>query len=266
MFSLNRWLAGVCLAISVSGNGPSCVAETPTADLLERAASAEERGEPEEAIRLATQAIEQDASLAAGYKIRARARFCAGRIRESMDDFDEYVKRRPSVASSQWERGIACYYAGKFQDGVKQFESYQKVDGQDVENSVWRYLCMVPEVGVQRAEAAMLPIESDRRVPMMQVFEMFRGRLKPEEVLSAARAGNPDPMALDGQMFYANLYLGLWYEAQGDKMRARRYIELAADERLKGNNRINGYMWRVARIHRRLLSGELKLDEAGKGR
>jgi lipoprotein NlpI len=177
-------------------------------------------------------------------------------------DFDKYIALRPDAAPRQWERGIACYYAGRYDEGARQFESYQKFDGHDVENSVWRFLCLVPTVGVQRAQSTMLPIENDRRIPMMQVYELYCGRLQPADVLASAHAGDPAPEVLAARLFYAHLYLGLWYEVNGDAERARQYLqylELSADEKLRQHRGINGYMWDVARIHRRILRGELKL-------
>ena len=52
--------------------------------------------------------------------------------------------------------------------------------------------------------------------------------------------------------------LGLWFDANGKRSESKRYIDLAADEKLKTNPRINRYMWDVARIHQKLQRGELK--------
>ena len=68
---------------------------------------------------------------------RGRWNFQAGRIDESMKDFDRYVELAPARANSQWERGITCYYAGKYREGAKQFVDYQNFHDNDVENAVW---------------------------------------------------------------------------------------------------------------------------------
>ena len=93
-----------------------------------------------------------------------------------MADFDKYVELKPDAESRQWERGISYYYAGEFAKGAKQFELYQTYHDQDVENSVWRYLCVAREGGVEKAQANMLPIENDRRIPMMQSTTSIAGR------------------------------------------------------------------------------------------
>ena len=66
------------------------------------------------------------------------------------------------------------------------------------------------------------------------------------KVVASAKASNEDAAKL--QMFYAHLYLGLYYESEGDAKKAREHIDLAAGE-------FNGrdYMGAVARVHRDLL-------------
>ena len=108
---------------------------------------------------------------------------------------------------------------------------------------------MVPETGVKKARAVMLPIENDRRIPMMKVFEMYRGTVTPEEVLADAERGDPDEKTLAGRLFYAHLYLGLYYEVLKKPDLARKYIQFAAQESLIGHPGINTYMWDVARVH-----------------
>lgn len=112
---------------------------------------------------------------------------------------------------------------------------------------------MVPTDGVEKARATILPIRNDRRVPMMEVYELYRGNLTPDEVVAACRRDDPDPETLAGRLFYAHLYLGLYHEVAGEKELAQKYILLAADKKLAENPRINRYMWDVARIHAELM-------------
>lgn len=233
------------------------VAESP-ARLLAQAQAAAASSDSTVAVRLASEAIAADEKLAAAFYLRGREHFRLGLIQESVSDFDRYVELQPSTASRQWERGIACYYAKQFEKGAKQFELYQTYHDNDVENSVWRYLCMVPTEGIERARSTILPIQNDPRVPMMQVFELYRGNIKPDEVLAACRRDDPDPEMLAGRLFYAHLYLGLYHEVAGEKELARKYILLAADKKLAKHPRINGYMWDVARIHSNLMTKESK--------
>jgi hypothetical protein len=67
-----------------------------------------------------------------------------------------------------------------------------------------------------------------------------------------AREGG-DPDKLTQQLFYAHLYLGLYYETEGNKQLALEHVTKAAD-----NHRITHYMWDVARVHRDILRKNAK--------
>ncbi|MFO0870794.1 MAG: hypothetical protein U0935_17835 [Pirellulales bacterium] len=218
-------------------------------ETLRRLALADRQGDGDELLRRADALLTQDAQAAEGYYWRGRERFRRGDVERSVEDFDRYVELRPEREPPQWERGIALYYAGQFQRGARQFELYQSYDNRDVENSVWRYLCLAKVDGVDKARASLLPVERDPRVPMMEVFGMYAGKVTPEQVLAAARADDPPAEVLAGRLFYAHLYLGLYYDAQDQRDLCRRYIALAADEGLRRHPRINSYMWAVARVH-----------------
>jgi lipoprotein NlpI len=222
-------------------------------DLLTQAEKLSAAGKSTEAVGVLSKAIELSPKTAGAYYLRGRELFRTGKIKESVADFDKYVELRPELASRQWERGISLYYAGEFEKGAKQFELYQTFHDNDVENSVWRYLCMARSVGVEKARGAVLPIENDRRVPMMQIYDLYRGKLKPQDVLDAARAGEASDAERNARLFYAHLYLGLYHEAAGDAAKARTHIVEAADK-----HKIGHYMWDVARIHAELLRKQEK--------
>ena len=188
---------------------------------------------------LATALIAQEDNPQALFE-RAVADFHAGRINESVDGFDQVAKLVPRQAPQLWQRGIALYYAGRYADCKKQFESHRTVNPNDVENAAWHYLCVARAESPAKARAALLPVGPDERTPMLEVYRMFRGELTPKQVLEAA--GNE----VQGQ-FYAHLYIGLYYEAQGDKPRARESIRTAAQDKY----RVGGYMHSVARVHER---------------
>jgi len=178
------------------------------------------------------------------FDLRGSVQFQLGHVDESIADFDRYLELRPEQRAQHWKRGISYYYAGRYEDGREQFEGYQTYDSSDVENAVWRYLCMARESGVKKARAEILKIGEDRRIPMRQIYDLFAGKATPEDVLRAARAGDPPPAQLNDRLFYAELYLGLYYEVEGDARRAAEHIQRAADD-----HKIGHYMWDVARVH-----------------
>ena len=169
---------------------------------------------------------------------RAVADFEGGRIDDSVAAFDELVKAAPEAEPQLWQRGIALYYAGRYADCRAQFELHRTVNPNDVENAAWHFLCVARAESPERARAALLPVGPDARVPMRQVYDMFRGALAPEQVLAAGTGPS-------GQ-FYAHLYLGLYFEATGNTSRAREHITAAAADQFRGAGE---YMHMVARVH-----------------
>jgi lipoprotein NlpI len=230
----------ITLLIAVAS---ACSAQDAIETLLQEATQAAQRGEHERAIERLNETIAKSPETAIAWYLRGREHFRAGKIKESVADFDKYVTLKPDAERSQWERGISLYYAGDYVRGAKQFELYQTYHDQDVENSAWRYLCVARSEGVEKAQANMLPIEHDPRVPMMAIYDLYRGKLKPEDVLAAANAGDPDKETLNVRLFYAHLYIGLWHEVAGRADEAREHIQKAEQ------HKIGHYMWDVAHVH-----------------
>ena len=168
-----------------------------------------------DALLLTADVKENSAARSAALDRRGNAQLQLGHIAEAVADFDEAIKLEPRRGPGHWQRGIACYYAGQFDAGAKQFEAYQTVDSADVENVTWRYLCVARQDGVDKARETLLEIGADPRIPMREVYELFAGRATPDDVLTAARAGDPTDSELRKRLFYAHLYLGLWHEAAG---------------------------------------------------
>ena len=169
---------------------------------------------------------------------RAVVDFQDGRIAESVAGFDDVARLRPNLAPQLWQRGIALYYADRYEDCRAQFESHRTVNPSDVENAAWHFLCVARMESPEEARAALLPVGPDSRVPMREIYEMFRGTLSPAEVLLAA--GDQSQA-----QFYAYLYAGLYFEAVGYEQRALEHIRTAAADRY----RAGGYMHTVARVH-----------------
>jgi lipoprotein NlpI len=180
---------------------------------------------------------------------RGDAHFMVGKFKESVADFDAYIRLVPRQANGHWRRGISLYYAGQYEAGKKQFEGYEKVDTNDVENAVWHFLCAAKKDGIKKARAGLLKIGKDRRTPMMQVYELFKGALQPADVLKAANADKLTDEQRRPRLFYAHLYLGLYYDVTGDHKKAAEHMALAATK-----YRIGHYMGEVARVHSELLA------------
>ncbi len=215
--------------------------------LWRQATEAADKGDSKAAVATLNKLLSLDEKQAEAYYLRGREHFRLGNIKESLHDFDHYVKLNPRRERSLWERGITQYYAKQFQAGAKQFELYQTYHDNDVENSTWRYLCVARSKDVKTAQGNMLPIRNDRRVPMMEIYDLYRGRLKPADVLKAAHEKAEKGEAQNRALFYAHLYVGLYFEVQGDAKAAKEHLLLAK------KRKIGHFMWDVANVHVMLL-------------
>jgi len=190
------------------------------------------------------QALKLDPKLAQTWQLRGLVHFKLAHLDESIADFDRFIELMPDQAPYHWQRGISYYYAGRFEDGRKQFELHQTVNPNDVENAAWHFLCGARSAGVQKARASLIPVKEDARVPMLQILSLFAGKLDPEDVLRAAHAGEPPASELQRRLFYAHLYLGLYFEASGNETKSYEHISQAS--RQFG---ADDYMSHVARVH-----------------
>jgi lipoprotein NlpI len=193
-----------------------------------------------------TAAIEAQGGSAQLFNRRGEANFRGGSIDASIADFDRAISLDPRLAPQHWQRGISLYYAGRFEEGYKQFELHQTVNPRDVENGVWHFLCRVRANGIDEARAHMLPISGDPRVPMAEIWSLFQGKATVEDVFRAADQGTAAQRA--EQLFYAHLYVGLYYESLDQGARAGEHIRKASEAR--GGTH---YMGDVARVHAKML-------------
>ncbi len=226
-------------------------AEQPTTaeGWYRRGAEQMQRRELAAAEKSLTACLKLDPDHAAALDTRGSVHFLLGKFAESVADFDRQVRLRPETANGHWRRGISLYYAGKYDEGKKQFEGYEKVDTNDVENAAWHFLCAAKKDGEEKARAGILAIGKDRRVPMTEVYGLFKGKLKPADVLAAANAGRLSDAERRPRLFYAHLYLGLYHDMRGEAKQAKEHLALAA-----GKYRIDHYMGEVARVHAELLA------------
>lgn len=253
--------------------------------LVEEAGGAYQKGNIKEAIDLATKAINLDSKNPAAYFVLGSSHFSIrqneeavkafrellklnpkaaaihdrlgdallklGRFDEAIVEFDEYLKANPKDAPEHWRRGIALYYAGKFDEGRKQFDLHRTVNPEDVENSAWHYLCNARATSPKKAREDLIPVSKDARVPMKQVLELFAGKLKPQDVLDAAEKSNLQEKALKEARFYANLYVALYYESEGDAKKTLEHLTTAVEK-----YKISHYMWDVGDAHLKMLKAK----------
>ncbi|NDJ24953.1 hypothetical protein GS682_25570 [Nostoc sp. B(2019)] len=175
------------------------------------------------------------------YIRRGMVNFQLAKIDESIQDFGMAEQLDARLKPYLWQRGLSYYYADKFAEGAQQFEIDLTVNAQDVEETVWRYLCIAGLTNVTEARNSLLAVKNDPRRVMQRVYDLYAGNCTPDDVLTVGQ--------LEGTKgnFYSHLYLGLYYEAENNLDLAQDYIVKAADK-----YKIDDYMWYLAQVHKTL--------------
>jgi lipoprotein NlpI len=174
------------------------------------------------------------------YIQRGMTYFKLGHIAEAITDFDRAEHLNPALTPYLWQRGLAYYYAERFADGARQFAVDLTVNRHDVEETVWRYLCLAQVQGAPAARENLLPVRHDSRAVMGWIYKLFAGECPVETVLAQHRDTG------QREQFYTHLYIGLYYEANRDAARACQYICQAAAMQV-----VDDYMGWVAMVHQR---------------
>lgn len=172
------------------------------------------------------------------YIQRGMMQFKLGRIAASIADFDRAEQLDPGLTPYLWQRGLSYYYAARFAEGARQFEVDLQVNGQDVEETVWRYLCQAQLQSAEAAREGLLAVRNDPRPVMATVYALFAGTCDTEALFTVARDRR--------EHFYSQLYAGLYHEAERDEARARHHIAQAAAMQV-----LDDYMGWLAIVHLR---------------
>jgi lipoprotein NlpI len=142
---------------------------------------------------------------------------------------------------------LSLYYAEEYKKGREQFELHQTVNPNDVENAAWHFICVAKQEGVDAARKVLIPIKGDSRVPMKEVHDLFAGKGTEEDVMKAASSMDSGEAAMQNQLCYAHLYLGLYEEALGHAEKAKEHMLKAAKDFKQDH-----YMGKTAQVHVKL--------------
>jgi lipoprotein NlpI len=275
---LRRTLLSIGSALAIFCAQPAW-ADDELDKLVQQAASQLRQDNFDQAIKLATEIIAKYPDQPTGLGLRASAYIAAGKSELAIADLDRLLKLTPQNARLlelrgtekfklhrfndaiadfdkecaldrardpwHWKRGLAYYYAGQYAKGRDQFEQYHNREDNDVENAVWRVLCMarMPDVGLKKAQAEILVVRRDSRVPMMEAYSLFAGKAKPDDVLRAIDRDDPTKQPVTSRKFYGHLYLGLYFDMVGKRQEAIDHLKTAV------KHKIDHFMWDIANIH-----------------
>ena len=207
------------------------------------------RGEYPRAVKLAEKAVEGNPEFDTYLLTLADARFMNCEIEEAINAYDRLIEVNPNSKPFLWQRGLALYYAGEFEEGVAQFEFHQTVNNQDVENAIWHMLCAANVESVESARENLIEISGDRREWSREVYNLFAGNTSPGDMTLPLPPAEDINRGEATNRYYANLYLGLYYEMTGETEKCLEHMKFAADGMPFSRDQLMG---QIAAIHLRL--------------
>ena len=177
--------------------------------------------------------------------------FLAGRVKESVAGFDRVAALVPDAAPQLWQRGIALYYAGRYQDCRTQFESHRTVNPDDVENAAWHFLCVahgrIAGEGARGAAAgrARSALADARGLPDVRGDDDAGGGTGSRRPVDRRRSSLRSSMSACTTRRPANKTAGL------------THLKAAASEQYTN---AGGYMHRVAMLHPLLVGSKQRQE------
>ena len=108
----------------------------------------------------------------------------SGKFEGAKLDYEKMIELNPELEVSHWRLGIAYFYLEEYDKAARQFQIYHNYDAVDRENGIWRFMSQFKSNGLNAAREGLLKYEKDDRPPYPLLYEMFAGRLSPDEVFS----------------------------------------------------------------------------------
>jgi len=212
-------------ALAQQASPPATAPVESIITLREMGFAALQKRETKAAVAAADALVSNYATEPVAWRLAGDLYLRAGEVKRSIVQFQRYIERVPEHEPDLWQYGIALALDGQFEAGRKLFELHRTVNPNDVENALWHYYCVAKASSAQAARAGLLPAPGDRRPPMEELLKLYRGEADEAVVRAAIESFSKGSRDYTSALFYGELYLAMFADAQGDRKRA---IELAA--------------------------------------
>ena len=196
----------------------------------------------------ASLAIKENPQLVRGWSGRGDIRLFLGDFEGAKSDYEKMIQLDPSLEVSHWRLGIAYFYLKEYEKAARQFEIYHNYDAVDRENGIWRFMSQFKSKGLEAAREGMLKYEKDDRPPYPLLYEMFAGRLSPNQIFSKIEEVDYPANYRTRVFFHAYLYVGIYAELVAQNKEMAKKLLRKAFENEYGQS-TGTYMWQVARLH-----------------
>jgi tetratricopeptide (TPR) repeat protein len=180
--------------------------------------------------------------------------FLHGDVHRSLLEFDQALESDPNIGPYLWQRGLSLWLVGKYEDASIQFERDVKVNPNDVEEALWKFLSDAKLQGVGQARKNFLKVGGDARPIMKLCLKLYQDESETPQTIFSTR----DLAGDDANSFYASLYTGLWYDAFGHHDKALEFLAQSLKTRYAAES--GDYMIAVCKEAAKKISQEISED------
>ena len=192
--------------------------------------------------KVADRFIKENPNLVRGWSSRGDMRLFLGNFEGAKLDYEKMIELNPELEVSHWRLGIAYFYLEEYDKAARQFQIYHNYDAVDRENGIWRFMSQFKSNGLNAAREGLLKYEKDDRPPYPLLYEMFAGRLSPDEVFSNIETANYSKDYRERVLFHATLYAGIYLELVEKNQETAKNMLKKAFENIYGQS-TGTYMW-----------------------
>jgi transglutaminase-like putative cysteine protease/tetratricopeptide (TPR) repeat protein len=201
----------------------------PSASLCERALAQAWLGLRLEALKDIARITQLQAGSDTALRCRADTFYVLGRFKESEIDYSKLIARGSDQGDIYLARGMSSLYLNKQEQAQSDFRTAVSTfqENSDISRAVIWY---------QLAGGEALPFKAgpdDDFDWLREVSALLAGKTEPERMLS--RASRNAPGNADHRLVEAYFYAGRYYQAHGEKLKARVYFQRAVDKHVLGN-------------------------------
>jgi len=173
--------------------------------------------------------VGQDEHYADVFQMRGCANFKLGNLQGAVSDWVNFIRLKPDKEAKHWQICVAYALLGSYEEARKKFEWHWTVNAEDMEVAFWHYLCVARMDGLESARENLIEVTGEERVPMPEIYRLFKGGGSEADVWLAVEEGDPNKNERNQREFFANYYLGLYKQAAGKLELADELISKALE-------------------------------------
>ena len=183
--------------------------------------------------------------------------FFRGDFAKSVRDYERMCEVDRKLEASHWRLGIAYFYADQAEKSATLFDQFFQIDNVDRECGLWKFVGDAKVLGEEKARERLLKYSTQDREPLPTIYRLFEGQSTPDDLLKSTRAADVSESVREQRLFYIELYIGLWHDAQKRPKDALPHLRAATVNKWPRSAGYGpNYMWHVARLHFERLAEE----------